>query len=176
MPRQSIVVNAFETKLGWAALAGRNDTVLLLVIGRPSQTAALRDMAAMLAQEFTLGSWNPTLAQRICRYAEGVVDTFVDIELDLAHLTEFQAKVLRACRDIGYGDTRSYGELAVLAGSPGAARAVGNTMAANRFPLIVPCHRVVGAGGALGGFSAPQGTTLKRHLLDMEAQVSAVGV
>ena len=65
--------------------------------------------------------------------------------------------------------TRSYGEVAAAAGSPGAARAVGQVMAANRTPLIVPCHRVLAAGGKIGGFSAPQGLALKRRLLALES-------
>ena len=78
------------------------------------------------------------------------------------------AQVVRACRKIGRGRTRTYGELAAAAGSPGASRAVGSVMAKNRFPIIVPCHRVVGAGGSLGGFSAPTGLNLKERMLALE--------
>jgi methylated-DNA-[protein]-cysteine S-methyltransferase len=63
----------------------------------------------------------------------------------------------------------TYGELAAKAGYPGAARAVGNCMAANRIPLLIPCHRVVCAGGRLGSYSAPGGTVTKRRLLALEA-------
>ena len=66
------------------------------------------------------------------------------------------------------GLTRTYGELAAECGSPGAARAVGSVMAKNRYPLIVPCHRVLAAGGELGGYSAPDGLKMKRRLLEME--------
>jgi methylated-DNA-[protein]-cysteine S-methyltransferase len=76
-------------------------------------------------------------------------------------------------RRIGYAKSISYGELASLAGAPGAARAVGNIMAKNPLPLVIPCHRVLAAGGRIGGFSAPAGTEMKRHLLRMEqGQVS----
>lgn len=67
---------------------------------------------------------------------------------------------------IPYGGTLSYGELALRAGSPGGARAVGAAMRANRLPLLIPCHRVVGAGGKLGGFSC--GIAWKKHLLHLE--------
>jgi len=67
----------------------------------------------------------------------------------------------------------TYGQLATRAGSPRSARAVGNVMASNRVPLIIPCHRVVAAGGALGGFSAPHGTRLKRRLLKLEGATIA---
>ena len=75
------------------------------------------------------------------------------------------------CRKIPYGKTLSYGQLAAKAGRPGAARAVGNHMAGNRTPIIVPCHRVLPSGGGLGGFSAAGGVALKRRLLEMELSV-----
>jgi methylated-DNA-[protein]-cysteine S-methyltransferase len=67
------------------------------------------------------------------------------------------------------GEVVTYGEVAEEAGSPGAARAVGNVMACNRVPIVIPCHRVVASGGKWGGFSAPQGVDLKRRMLDVEA-------
>jgi methylated-DNA-[protein]-cysteine S-methyltransferase len=84
-------------------------------------------------------------------------------------VTDFQRKVLDACRAIPPGETLSYAELAVIAGAPGAARAVGNVMRTNRIPLVIPCHRVVGSGGSLGGYSAPDGLAMKRKLLEREA-------
>ena len=90
-------------------------------------------------------------------------------EIDLGWTTEFQRRVIRRCRRIPYGKTATYGQIASAAGSPGAARAVGSCMAANRFPLIVPCHRVVRSGGGIGAFSAPGGTRTKRRLLAMES-------
>jgi methylated-DNA-[protein]-cysteine S-methyltransferase len=90
------------------------------------------------------------------------------VALDLTHLSAFQNRVVRNCRRISRGRVRSYGELAAAAGSPGAARAVGSVMARNRFPIIVPCHRVVASGGSLGGFSARDGVSMKRRMLEME--------
>jgi methylated-DNA-[protein]-cysteine S-methyltransferase len=66
------------------------------------------------------------------------------------------------------GRVRTYGELAAAAGSAGAARAVGSVMAKNRHPIIVPCHRVVGSAGSLGGFSARDGINMKRRMLELE--------
>src|SRR5207237_10388998 len=86
----------------------------------------------------------------------------------VSHLSAYQNRVVRACRRIGRGRVRSYGELAAAAGAPGAARAVGNVMAQNRYPIIVPCHRVVGSAGSLGGFSARDGINMKRRMLHME--------
>lgn len=88
--------------------------------------------------------------------------------LDWSEVTEFSQDVLRACYEIKPGQTLTYGELARLAGSPGAARAVGAIMARNRWPLLIPCHRVLGAGGKLTGYSGAGGLETKRKLLDME--------
>ncbi|MDQ1081034.1 methylated-DNA--[protein]-cysteine S-methyltransferase [Pseudoroseomonas cervicalis] len=78
----------------------------------------------------------------------------------------FQQKVWAALRDIPSGETRSYAELATTIGS--IARAVGQANRANPIPIIIPCHRVIGAGGKLGGFSGGEGAATKRYLLDLE--------
>lgn len=107
--------------------------------------------------------------ERLQQFAAGELVDLTKIPLSLSHLTPFQRRVVKACRAIKRGQSRSYGEVAAAAGSPGAARAVGQVMRTNRMPLIVPCHRVVAAGGKLGGFSAPQGLAMKRRLLELEA-------
>ena len=76
--------------------------------------------------------------------------------------------MIEACQRIPRGETLSYGELAAKVGNPGAARAVGTVMSSNPLPLVIPCHRVLGAGGCLGGYSARQGVAMKRRLLEME--------
>lgn len=70
-------------------------------------------------------------------------------------------------REVGFGETVSYGELAEMAGRPGAARAIGNAMSRNPVPIIVPCHRVVAAGDRIGGYG-PSGVVTKRYLLAVE--------
>ena len=107
--------------------------------------------------------------ERLQQFAAGEFVDLSKIPISLSHLTPFQRQVVKACRAIKRGDSRSYGEVAAAAGSPGAARAVGQVMRTNRMPLIVPCHRVVAAGGKLGGFSAPQGLAMKRRLLELES-------
>jgi methylated-DNA-[protein]-cysteine S-methyltransferase len=107
--------------------------------------------------------------ERLQQFAAGELVDLKKISVSLSHLTPFQRQVVKACRAIKRGDSRSYGEVAAAAGSPGAARAVGQVMRTNRTPLIVPCHRVVAAGGKLGGFSAPQGLAMKRRLLELES-------
>ncbi|MFB3763704.1 MAG: methylated-DNA--[protein]-cysteine S-methyltransferase [Methanotrichaceae archaeon] len=110
------------------------------------------------------------LAERIIR---NVVDgaPCSDIELDFSGLTEFQRKVLSIVRNIPPGVVMTYGDVAAMAGSPGAARAVGRVMASNPFAIVVPCHRVVAKQG-LGGYSC--GLSVKKKLLELEKDVEAV--
>ena len=91
------------------------------------------------------------------------------VKIDLSRLTDFQRKVLDACRRIGYGQTTTYGELARQIGRPHAGRAVGQALGRNPVPLVIPCHRVLAGNGSLGGFSAEQGVKLKQWLLNLEA-------
>jgi len=91
-----------------------------------------------------------------------------DIPLDDRGLDDFRAAVYAATRRIDPGTTQSYGEIARSIGRPEAARDVGIALARNRWPIIVPCHRVVAANGALTGFSAPGGLTTKRRMLQLE--------
>jgi len=109
----------------------------------------------------------PELCRAIRRYFSGQATEF-EVRLDLSGFTEFQQKVICTARRIAFSRVLSYGELAEKAGFAGAARAVGSVMRRNRFPVIVPCHRVVGAGGRLGGFSSPGGLDDKRRLLALE--------
>ncbi len=90
------------------------------------------------------------------------------VPLDLDGVPDFHRRVYDVARAIPPGETLSYGEVAAKLNAPGAARAVGAALGANPFPIIVPCHRVLGAGGKVGGFSARGGTTTKMRLLTIE--------
>lgn len=89
--------------------------------------------------------------------------------LDWSNISPFHREVLEHCAQIPSGETLTYGELAARAGSPRAARAVGSAMARNRWPLIIPCHRVLGTNGSLTGYSGTGGIETKRRLLGLEA-------
>jgi methylated-DNA-[protein]-cysteine S-methyltransferase len=91
-----------------------------------------------------------------------------EIALDMAGVPPFHRRVYETARAIPPGATLSYGEMAARLGSPGAARAVGQALGRNPFPIIVPCHRVLAAGGRIGGFSANGGTATKLRLLALE--------
>lgn len=104
------------------------------------------------------------LAKEIIAYVEGRGPR-PEVELDLSGFTEFQRSVIAAVQSIPRGQTLTYGEVALLAGRPGAARAVGQVMASNHFAILVPCHRVVAKKG-LGGFG--WGLDIKKRLLELE--------
>jgi O-6-methylguanine DNA methyltransferase len=107
---------------------------------------------------------NRAAIAQIQGYLAGKRESF-RCDLDL-RATGFQIRVYAALLEIPYGETRSYGEIARAIGEPSAARAVGAAAGANPLPLVVPCHRVVGSGGKLGGFGG--GRALKRRLLALE--------
>jgi len=109
----------------------------------------------------------PRFQRQVAAYFSGKPTNFA-AALDLSDQTPFQEAVLEACRRIPYGKTASYADLARAAGNPGAARAVGGTMANNPLPLVIPCHRVVRSDGSMGGFSSPQGVKEKQRLLALE--------
>jgi methylated-DNA-[protein]-cysteine S-methyltransferase len=90
------------------------------------------------------------------------------VALDERALDEFQRRVYAATRTVGPGETASYGEIARALGAPQEARAVGAALGRNPFPVVVPCHRVLSASGALHGFSAPGGLRTKRRMLEIE--------
>jgi methylated-DNA-[protein]-cysteine S-methyltransferase len=110
--------------------------------------------------------------RELLAYCEGKLRDFA-VPVDLEGRTEFQRRVLTACRRIGYGETLTYGELAWRAGYPRAARAVGQVMATNRLALVIPCHRVIGSGGKLTGYG--YGLALKERLLALERGGEASG-
>ena len=107
------------------------------------------------------------LCLRIVSHLGGVPTSYVGIPIDLDWATPLQHELAAAAQAIPWGEVVSYGELAVLAGRPGAARAAGSFCADNRFSLIGPCHRVVAANG-IGGYGAA-GPDLKRRLLALES-------
>jgi methylated-DNA-[protein]-cysteine S-methyltransferase len=106
------------------------------------------------------------LADRLRAYFAGAPDDFRDVELELDWCTPFQRSLADALREVPRGQTVTYGELAALGGRPNAPRAAGTFCAHNRFGLVVPCHRVVAAGG-LGAYGS-LGQEYKRRLLELE--------
>jgi O-6-methylguanine DNA methyltransferase len=185
-------VVTLDSPLGWISYTHQDGLLLGLVFGYPTRWAAESALDRAVRANGSSDRAKPThddhkalfggyeladevlasneLAERLEDYAAGRPVDFSDVAIDVTHLTPFSRRVVKACRQIPWGETRSYAQLASTAGSPGAARAVGQVMARNRFPLVVPCHRVLAAGGRLGGFSAPDGTRMKKRLLALESE------
>ena len=109
------------------------------------------------------------LTARLTDFLAGAEASLDDVELDLSWTTPFQHAVADALRNVPRGEVVTYGELAALAGYPGAARAAGSFCAGNRFAFLVPCHRVVGAAG-IGSYGRT-GIGVKRRLLALEGVV-----
>ena len=104
--------------------------------------------------------------QQILKYLEGKSQS---LDFPVIHLNSpFRQKVLEAERNIPYGETRSYGEVAKMVNNPRASRAVGSANAENPLPLYFPCHRIISYNGGLGGYGG--GLGLKKYLLDLEAK------
>jgi len=110
----------------------------------------------------------------ISRHLTGDLSDFSEIRLDMGGVTPFRRRVYEEARLVPAGTTVSYGELAVRVGRPDAARAVGQALGHNPFAIVVPCHRVLAAGGKIGGFSADGGTDTKLRILGIEGAVLTV--
>lgn len=158
----------FPTALGWMAAATRGDCLVELSFGHASPDAAIGSLRVPGEMSAKLSPWQRRLRDRLTAFAKGQEDDFLDVEIDTAAMTPFRRRVTERCRKSRRGQTLSYAELAEKVSAPGAARAVGTVMRKNPFPLIVPCHRVLGSAGKLGGYSAPGGLETKRRLLAME--------
>ncbi|MEU1850936.1 methylated-DNA--[protein]-cysteine S-methyltransferase [Streptomyces sp. NPDC019990] len=114
-----------------------------------------------------------TAVSDIVRHLRGGAGDLTAIDLDMSGVSPFHRQVYEAARSIPPGKTLTYGEIARQLGRPGAARAVGQALGRNPFAVVVPCHRVVAAGGRLGGFSASGGVTTKLGLLAIERAAEA---
>lgn len=163
--------HVFETAAGVSAIGWSDRGVARFVLPTSTRAAAER----RLVRRWPGGEPSappPFVAEAIARvrryFLKGQVD-FSDTPLDFDGQDPFFARIYEALRQIGWGRTTTYGALAAAVGAPPeAARDVGQAMAKNPTPLLVPCHRVLAAGGKLGGFSAPGGATTKAAMLRIE--------
>jgi methylated-DNA-[protein]-cysteine S-methyltransferase len=160
----------FETAIGTCAIAWSARGVVR--VGLPERTRAeteLRIRASLGGGVRT----KPTpkvaaVARRIALHVAGRPQRFDAVVLDMSRAPPFHRRAYDALRAVPAGATVTYGELARAAGSPRSARAVGQAMAKNPFPIVVPCHRVVTSAGSPGGFSAFGGAKTKLLLLARE--------
>ena len=168
-PETLLRANLVETSLGWVSLVYDDYELHALRFGSKNPRAATAAIADFNAEwEDVPPSWIADLSERLIEFADGEPDDFGDVHVNTDKLTPFGERVVAECRKLRWGQVASYGEIAKRAGRPRAARAVGSVMSNNQVPLVIPCHRVVGASGSLGGYSAPGGLATKRRLLGME--------
>lgn len=151
----------FETSLGWILLGWSPRGLCLLRLLGPDPGEGGADESGEVP-DFVARA-----RERIREFLEGGAPRFEDLPLDLEGLPPFHRRVLERLRETRPGDRLSYGMLARLAGSPGAARAVGQAMARNPLPILIPCHRVVASDGP-GGFSLFGSLATKERLLELE--------
>lgn len=157
----------FRTKLGWMGLVGGEKGVQRIYLPEPSR----EDLGERITGEFPDGrEGGHALAQakrEILEYFDGRRKKF-EMPLDFSSATPFQRKAYQVMLAIPFGKVYTYRWLAEKIGNPKGLRAVGNANGKNRWPLVVPCHRIVGSNGRLTGFSAPGGLDLKAELLKLE--------
>ena len=157
-----------DTELGRIGLVGSTDGLRRIVLPQPSPETVLRlimdGMPGAIADPSPFGD----LPQRLRRYLRGEPIAF-DERLDLTHATPFRRAVWEATCSIPYGETKNYGWIAEQIGKPKASRAVGQALARNPVPIVVPCHRVVGKDGSPRG--AGRGLEMRKRLLEIEASL-----
>ena len=157
----------FNTKLGWMGVSGSGAGLKRIVLPRASPEMVVSILANRLAEATPNPSFFRDIPYRLKRYLDGDLVYFPD-QLDLTEATPFQRAVWEVVRSIPHGETRSYAWLAQQIGMPQAAWAVGQALARNPLPIVIPCHQVVGSKGGLYGFSA--GLEMKQYLLGIEAR------
>lgn len=161
----------FRTAAGVAAIGWASTGVTALQLPAPTTAETERAIRRRLPNAVSTEP-PPGIAAVIdaaIRYFAGERTEFFAVAVDPGEQPPFFARVYDHIRTLGWGETTTYGAVAhALGAGPEQARAVGQAMASNPVPLIIPCHRVLAAGGAIGGFSAPGGALSKAHMLSLE--------
>jgi methylated-DNA-[protein]-cysteine S-methyltransferase len=161
----------FETAGGFCGIAWNDVGIMRFQLPTKSLEATQRILLRRVPGAEP-GTPTPEIAEAVAavkRYFEGEETDFSGFALDLDGQDAFFKQIYIAARRIGWGRTTTYGALAKeLGAGPEAARDVGQAMAKNPVALIIPCHRVLAAGGKVGGFSAPGGSAAKIRMLELE--------
>ena len=161
----------FETAAGVAAVGWKHSGITSFRLPAPTATETERAILRYLpdAVRTKPPAEIAAVIDAAIRYFEGKRIEFFDVAIDLGEQPPFFAQVYALVRKLGWGETTTYGAVArALDVGPEHARAVGQAMATNPMPLIIPCHRVMAAGGGIGGFSAPGGSQSKARMLELE--------
>lgn len=165
----------FETALGRCAVAWRNDLIIRILL--PAASDESRHTTIMRIDAHAAAATPPAriaeITWKIAALCDGAPQDFGPAPLERSTIDPFAARVYARLEKVGFGRTTTYGAIAAELGDRSLARAVGAALGANPFPIVIPCHRVTGANGALGGFSAPGGAGTKRRLLEIEGAFTA---
>lgn len=166
-------ITLFDTAVGRCGLAWgpAGLTAVALPEASPAETLARLRRKAGAGEEANPPPPVQAAMTAIVALLRGEPRDLAEIALDTAGVPAFHRRVYAVARTIRPGATLTYGEVAARLGEPGAARAVGQALGRNPFPIVVPCHRVLAAGGRPGGFSAPGGLDTKFRLLVIEGAV-----
>jgi len=165
----SLQWDVFRTRSGWVGAVVSENGVRRMTLPEATAEEAERGVAPELDgadRDEAAVAW---LRCRVCAYLAGEGSDLTTVPVDIADAPPFFRRAWEACRSIPAGEVRSYAWLAAAAGSQGAARAAGQSMARNPVPLAIPCHRVVASDGSLHGFGGPGGLEQKAQLLALEA-------
>jgi methylated-DNA-[protein]-cysteine S-methyltransferase len=167
----------FNTAIGTCAVAWGERGLLGVQLPEADATRTRARMRRRFpgARETTPPAQVQGAIDGIVALVNGEAVDFSAVTLDMEQLPPFPRRVYEVVRAIPYGATLTYGEIAKRLGVPVEARDVGEAMGRNPFPIIIPCHRVLAAGGKLGGFSAPGGVATKRRLLAIEGARTTEG-
>jgi methylated-DNA-[protein]-cysteine S-methyltransferase len=161
----------FETALGFVGIAWSEAGLTRLCLFQRDRAATERRLERLGAagkNEQDAPAWVAALIRDIKAYADGEEIDFSGVPVDLAGVDDFHAAIYDAARKLAFGETTTYGELAKRAGHAGLPRETGQALGANPVPLVIPCHRILAAGGKIGGFSAPGGSITKEKMLALE--------
>ncbi|WFP78735.1 methylated-DNA--[protein]-cysteine S-methyltransferase [Mesorhizobium sp. WSM4906] len=159
-----------ETVIGFMGIAWSEKGLIRLCLPERSREAVERRLFrnAGVSRATEQPKWVVELIASIKAYAAGQDVDFSGVPVDLDSVDDFRLAIYDAARKLGFGETTTYGELAKRAGHSGLARETGAALGANPVPLVIPCHRILAAGGKIGGFSAPGGSATKEKMLAME--------
>lgn len=160
----------FQTQIGPCSLHWNEIGLTALVID-PEKEDKIRQnrLSAADKRADTIPVYIEKIINQIHQLLLGQQVSFIDAPLDWQHISDFNQKIYRNILLLKCGDTTTYGEVAKAIGQPRAAQAVGNALGQNPWPIIVPCHRILGRDGKIGGFSANGGIRTKQILLNLES-------
>ncbi len=151
-----MAASCFETSLGRCAIAW--ELSVITGFSLPPTRCASQEPPP----------WVNAIISRVQRHLTGEMQDFADLPYSWDKVSDFQRKVYQAALSVKPGETASYGQLAAASGNPSMSRKVGRALGENPWPLLIPCHRFIGADGRMTGFSSPGGIKTKLRLLALE--------